>query len=346
MKLVKLVSTVMVATTLGATATVITPKIDITAQAKTKKKTKKAKSERKYYTASQWAQVTSYRKKAKKIGNSTKGMYAQKPILKKKFRAGKLSAGYTAQTVNWINFYRSMFGLKAVTANSSWNTSAQIGAATLAAADKGLSHGLDGIKRPSFVSKANWKLGADATNESNLAEGVTSPYDVISGYVSDNNNATGSNAGHRLWILGEIDKVGVGQAGAYNDLRVFDTDNYQKGTPIKKLAFPHAGLMPYNVAGDGAPWTISFDDEYTGDGSLRPKASVYDNTAKKKVKVSNVDISSDSYGYYGTTVTFLPKRSQIKVNHSYTIKVSNIEDQADVSYKTRLFDLKVGGSFY
>lgn len=268
-------------------------------------------------------------------------MYAQKPIVKKKFRAGKLSSSYINRTVNWINFYRNMFGLNSVTTSNDWNTSAQYGAATLAAADRGLSHGLVGIKRPSFVSKANWKLGADATLQSNLAEGVTSPYDVISGYVSDDNDASGLNPGHRLWVLGGISKVGVGQAGEYDDLRVFDANDYKEATSIKKLAFPHAGLMPYNIASDGAPWSISFADEYAGDGSLHPKASVYDNTAKKKVKVSNVDISGEAYGYYGTTVYFLPKRSQIKVNHSYTIKVSNIEDQADVSYKTRLFDLKM-----
>jgi len=348
MKLIKIMSAVMLATTIGVTTTLTTP--NVSAQAKTtkaKKKTKKKKkSERKYYTATQWAQVTSYRKKAKKIGSSTKGMYAQKAKLKKHFRAGKLSAGYTAQTVNWINFYRDMFGLNAVTADSTWNKSAQIGAATLAAADKGLSHGLVGIKRPSVVSKANWKLGAAATDQSNLAEGVTSPYDIVTGYVSDNNDSSGLNPGHRLWLLGAIEKVGVGQVGQYNDLRVYDEKNYKSATSIKKLAFPHAGLMPYNIASDGAPWSISFAGEYVGDGTLRPKASVYDNTAKKKVKVSDIDISGDSYGYYGTTVYFLPKRSQIKINHSYTVKISNIEDQSDVSYKTRLFDLKVRGDFY
>jgi len=349
MKLIKIMSAVMLATTIGVTTTLTTP--NVSAQAKTtkaKKKTKKKKkSERKYYTATQWAQVTSYRKKAKKIGNSTKGMYAQKAKLKKHFRAGKLSAGYTAQTVNWINFYRDMFGLNAVTADSTWNKSAQMGAATLAAADKGLSHGLVGLKRPSVVSKANWKLGAAATDQSNLSEGITSPYDVVTGYISDDGNQMGFNPGHRSWVLGAINKVGIGQVGKYNDLRVFDTANNQATTTLKKLMFPRAGLMPYGLVKEGAPWAISYpDDHYVGSTGIKPKVSVHDNTAKKKVKISHVGTGDEAYGYYGTTIFFVPKKSQVKVNHSYTIKVSNVENQVDISYKTRLFDLKVQGDFY
>ncbi|VDG24684.1 CAP domain-containing protein [Lactiplantibacillus mudanjiangensis] len=348
MKFAKLISVAMVATTLGVTTTMLAPSLPAQAKlTKAQKKAKQAKAERKHYTASQWAQVTSYRNQAKKIGTSTKGMYAQKPIVKKKFRAGKLSSSYVNRTVNWINFYRNMVGLSNVTANSEWNTSAQYGAATLAAADKGLSHGLVGIKRPSFISKANWKLGADATLQSNLAEGVTSPYDVVTGYLSDDGNQVSLNPGHRMWLLGAIDKVGVGQAGKYNDLRVFDVDNNQATTTLKKLMFPRAGLMPYGLVKAGAPWAVSYpDDHYVGSTGIKPVISVYDNTAKKKVKVSHIGTGDESYGYYGTTVYFVPKKSQVKVNHSYTVKISNVENQSDISYKTRLFDLKVQGGFY
>ncbi|MFC6289013.1 CAP domain-containing protein [Levilactobacillus angrenensis] len=311
-----------------------------------KSKAKKTAKEKKYYTAKQWSQVLHYRKQAKKIGVTTKGMYAQKPRLKKSFRPGKLSASYINRTVNWINFYRTMFGLSKVQADSDWNTSAQYGAATLAAADKGLSHGLVGIKRPSFVSKADWQKGADATNQSNLSREVTGPYDIVTGYLSDDNDLSGLEPGHRLWILGGIDRVGVGQADGYNDLRVFADNSYGATTPVKKTAFPRAGLMPYALVSQGAPWSVSWPDEYTGDSSSSPQVSVYDKTAKKAVKVTHVNASQAGYGFFGTTVYFLPKKSQLKVNHAYKVEVSGVEDQSDISYTTRLFDLKVNGAFY
>ena len=316
-------------------------------KAKAKKaKTKKLRQEKKHFTASQWSQITKYRKQAKKIGTSSKGMYAQKPSVKKNFRPGKLSKSYINRTVNWVNFYRSMFGLNKVTADSAWNTSAQMGAATLAAADKGLSHGLVGFKRPAVVSKQDWQAGADATNQSNLYKGASSPYDMITGYLSDDCDLSGLEPGHRMWLLGGTDKIGVGQANGYNDLRVFSDGHYNDHAAVKTVAYPRAGLMPYALVGQGAPWSVSFADDYSGDGNTKLVVHVYDKTAKKKVPVSQVSVTSGGYGYFGTNVYFLPKKSLIKVNHAYTVKISGIEDQPDISYQTRLFDLTVNGEFY
>lgn len=339
----------------GGVVETVTPQSTVQAAKKVKaKKTKKSKAkkakkvakDKKYYTAKQWSQVLRYRKQAKKIGVTAKGMYAQKPQLKKVFRPGKLRASYINRTVNWINFYRTMFGLSKVTADSDWNTSAQYGAATLAAADKGLSHGLVGIKRPSFVSATDWQKGADATNQSNLYQGVSSPYDVVTGYLSDDGDLSGLEPGHRLWVLGGIDRVGVGQAGEYNDLRVFATGSYDATAPVKQLAYPRAGLTPYALVSQGAPWSVSWPDDYTGDASSKPQVRVYDKTAKKAVKVTHVNADQSGYGFFGAAVYFLPKKSQLKVNHAYTVNISGVEDQSDISYTTRLFNLKVNGDFY
>lgn len=348
----------------GGVVETVTPQTTVQAAKKTKakkakqqkakktkkvKKTKKAKKtakEKKYYTAKQWSQVLRYRKQAKRIGVTTKGMYAQKPRLKKPFRPGKLSASYINRTVNWINFYRTMFGLSKVHADSDWNTSAQYGAATLAAADKGLSHGLVGFKRPSAVPEAAWQKGAEATIPSNISQGAIAPYDIVTGYLSDDNDISGLEPGHRLWLLGGIDRVGVGQAGDYNDLRIFAHNSYATKTPVKRTAFPRAGLMPYALVSQEAPWSVSWPDEDTGDSHSTPQVRVYDKTAKKTVKVTHVNASQGGYASFGTTVYFLPKKSQLKVNHAYVINISGVEDQADMSYTTRLFDLKVKGRFY
>lgn len=316
-------------------------------KAKLKKaKAKKLRQEKKHYTTSEWSQVTKYRKQAKQIGMTAKGMYAQKPILKKHFRPGKLSNSYVNRTVNWVNFYRSMFGLSKVTADSAWNQSAQMGAANLAAG-KGVSHGLVGLKRPSYVSKQDWQTGADATNQSNLSGGTNSPYDIVTGYLSDDCDLAGLEPGHRLWLLGGIDKIGVGQVGHYNDLRVFEKGVYAPKSEVKPMAFPKAGLMPYALVGNGAPWSVSFDG-HQDNSKLKPRVRVYDKTAKKNVPVTHVNETSSAYGYgfFGTNVYFLPKKSLVKVNHAYTVKISGIVNQADVSYQTRLFDLKVSGKFY
>lgn len=310
------------------------------AKAKRAKAKKKTQAERKHFTASQWSQIKTYRQRAQQIGNSTKGMYAQKPKIHKTFNPGKLSSTYINRTVNWVNFYRTMFGLKQVTAAPAWNTSAQVGAATLAAANQGLSHGLVGFHRPAFVSATAWQQGADATAQSNLYQGLINPHDIVMGYLNDGHNVSGSNPGHRLWLLGGITQIGVGQAGMYNDLRVFDSNDDTATPAVKTVAYPRAGVMPYELVSGGAPWSVSYADDYDNDSQQQPKITVRDNTAKKAVSLSHKTISGESYGWFGTTVYFLPKRSQIKANHSYTVKISQIENQADVHYTTKLFKLK------
>jgi len=302
-----------------------------------KKNAAKAKvAEKKAFTASERAQIAAYRKQFKQISNTTKGMYDQKPSVKKTFTPGKLSAKYIDATVDSINFYREMFGLRKVSADASWNTDAQYGAATLAAANKGLSHGLVGLTKPGFVSAADWKHGAEATNTSNLSEGLTKPYDNILTYVNDGNNISGEIPGHREWVLGGITKVGVGQAGAYNDLNVFGGAG--SGESPDTVAFPKAGVFPMSAA-DSTVWSVSFAHQMWSNAPA-PTVKVVDNTTHKIVKVTKVGISSDSYGEFGTTVYYKPAASQIKLNHAYTITVKNIVHQADVSYQTKLFDLK------
>lgn len=305
-------------------------------QAKVKKAKKAKAAEKKAFTASERKQIATYRKQLKQIANTTKGMYVQKPSVKGHFAPGKLSAKYVNATVDSINFYRKMYGLSPVTADAGWNTEAQYGAATLAAAGKGLSHGLVGLNRPSFVSKADWQRGADATNSSNLSEGLTKPYDNILGYVNDGNNMTSMVPGHREWILGGIAKVGVGQVGDYNDLKVFGSHDgdYSPST----VAFPKAGVFPKQAAADTV-WSVSFDHDL-GSNAAKPTVKVTDDTIHKNVHVSEVGISGDAYGWFGTTVYYEPSFVKIKRNHTYTIKISNIAHQQDVTYKTKLFDLK------
>ncbi|MDT6980174.1 CAP domain-containing protein [Levilactobacillus zymae] len=202
-------------------------------------KAKRQKAKKKAFTKAERAQIAGYRSQAKQISNATKGMYVQKPSLKKSFNPGKLSAKYINGTVGWVNFYRQMFGLAPVKADAGWNTNAQYGAATLAAADMGLSHGLEGIQRPSFISPVDWQRGADATNNSNIGWGDVNPAGNVVGYLNEADDEGDLVPGHREWLLGGISRVGVGQAQAYNDLRVIE-DGWTHPEP-QTVAYPRAG---------------------------------------------------------------------------------------------------------
>lgn len=297
--------------------------------------TKKSDADNKetnFYSSSELQQVNSLRSKATGIYNSTKGMYQEKPSLSGSFNPGKLNDSYIQGTVDWINFYRSLYDLKPVMANSNWNTEAQYGAATLAAANSGLSHGLVGFSKPSYISQSDWDRGAQATKTSNLSMGVTSPEDNVNSYINDSGNDV---PGHREWILGGITEVGVGQVKEYNDLKVFDlTDHSTDPTEIK---FPNSGLFPFEASSD-TRWSLSLPQRLST--SAKPAITVHDNTTNKDVSVSRVLISNAGYGEFGTSISYEPDSDSIKENHSYTINISNLPNGiTDVSYSTKLFPI-------
>lgn len=297
--------------------------------------TKESDNLGKFFTPSEQDQVKQLRDKAAAIGNSTKDMYARKVSTSGTFDAGQLSNSYIQATVDWINFYRQLYVLSSVTANSQWNTEAQFGAAALDAADQGLSHGLVGLAKPDNISSSDWDRGADATASSNLADGVTGPYDVISLYMNDSGNDV---PGHREWLLGGINQVGVGQAGEYNDLKVFD-DNDQNTTPGNQIVYPNSGLFPFDESLD-TKWSVELPQSI--DENSQPSISVYDNTAKTNVSVDDVTVSNTGYGNWGTSISYMPGDGDVKVNHSYSVKISNLPDSIpDISYTTKLFSLNV-----
>lgn len=295
--------------------------------------TKDSDNEKKYFDASELQQINQIRTQASAINNDTKNIYAIKPTLSGEFNPGKLNDTYIQGTIDWINLYRSMYGLSSVTDNPDWNVEAQYGAATLAAADEGLSHGLVGINKPSNISEDDWDRGADATNSSNLANGLVSPEGNVTEYLNDEDNDI---PGHRDWLLGRITQVGVGQAADYNDLKVFDRENYQPNTPASAIEFPNSGVFPYEAASE-TRWSLSIPQEISSNDT--PSITVYDNTAKKSISVSDISVDNKKYGNFGTTVSYDPDENQIKLNHSYTISISGLSGQPDTSYTTKLFSI-------
>lgn len=290
-------------------------------------------NESNFFTADQLQQISVLRAKAKSFNNSAKNIYAVKPSLSGTFQPGVLTPTYIQATVNWINFYRNLYNLPPITANADWNTSAQYGAATLAAVNKGLSHGLVGFTKPSNVSATDWQKGIDATASSNLGMGAVSPGDTVSLYLQDSGNDI---PGHREWLLGGITQVGVGQVNAYNDLKVFGqgSNNY---VPSKALPFPNAGVFPFEVSLE-TRWSLTLPQPIAS--TTNPSVKVYDKTAKTNVNVHRVKLSKSGYGEFSASLSYEPDSEQVKTNHTYTITISNISGgQPDVTYTTTLFTL-------
>lgn len=126
-------------------------------------------------------------------------IYASKPSLKKKFKAGSLKSSY-------INYYRDLFGLTAVKTSSQGNKNAQTTAAVMAAINANPfvnQHGLPNEKQPSYISKKNWLLAQDVSNSANLNFNASpqTAGDVVTDLLTDRYNLSGSDTGHRVWLL-------------------------------------------------------------------------------------------------------------------------------------------------
>ncbi|UQS86863.1 hypothetical protein MOO44_08370 [Nicoliella spurrieriana] len=318
------------------------------------------KNDPKLFTTDEINQIQEYQNEANAIGNVT-NPYSVKPVYQNSFNVGQLNPAFIQNTVDWLNFYRKMFGLSEIQDDSNWDSAAQYGATTLAAANQGLSHGLVGFNKPDFISQDDWQRGIDATASSNLASGVSTPYDIINTYLNDNGD---QYPGHRQWLFGNIGKIGVGQAGTYNDLKVFEKSEHNDAIfniTNSALPFPKAGLCPINLV-DGAYWTLSlpyelssfpsysshyhvlYKDASTESDQYDPSrdsstVTIHDNTANQDVPVSNVALAGDS-GDGNVCFTFKPDDQYIKVGHSYTVTVTGLPNNQTYTYTTKLFNLK------
>ncbi len=298
-----------------------------------------------YYSAGEQQQIATYKQQAASINNSTKNIFVTTPSLTGAFNPGTLSDTFIKANVDWINFWREMYGLSAIQADQAWTTEAQYGAATLAAGDQGLSHGLEGLTQPNNVSDTDWSRGAHATNQSNLGEGTKTPYDSISDFINDSGNEV---PGHRLWLLGGLGKVGVGYAVSasgdpYSDLMVFNTDDDAETTSPTEMDFPKQGLFPVAMA-KGTRWSVSLSQEV--ETTDTPTVKITDMTTGTPVSVTNVELSNENYGDFGTTISYQPDDDAIKVNHQYSMTISGIANVPDISYTTKLFNLDVSSELF
>ena len=160
-----------------------------------------------------------------KTSYSAANIYAKKPNLSKKFKVGRLDPKYIKTQTDYINYYRSLFSLPAISTTDTLNKNAQITAAVMAAINANPfinQHGLPSETKPSNISKFVWKLAKDTSETSNLNFNVSQQTagDVITDLITDHYNLTGSDTGHRAWLLSSrLTTTGIGAAYGTNGYR-------------------------------------------------------------------------------------------------------------------------------
>lgn len=277
----------------------------------------------------------------KKTFNSG-NIYSVKPNLIKPFNAGKLDQEYIDIQLSYINYYRNLFGLNAITANDSDNKDAQTTAAVMAAIDANPfvnQHGLPSDKRPSYISRKNWKLAQEISNASNLNFNASDQTagEVITDLLTDRYNLSGSDTGHRAWILStRLTATSVGAAYGTNGYRysvnkvLYDSDADQPASR-EMVAYPNAGVFPIELLqGDSVAWSLYLSDQtYT----KIPKITVTDDDTGKRVDATNVsNYSTYGYGYFSTVITYYPSNLKLVDGHQYTVKIGNLKN-----YSFKLF---------
>lgn len=269
-----------------------------------------------------------------KTSYNTSNIYAKKPHLTKKFNAGKLKLKYIRTQINYINYYRSIFSLPAVSTNRVLNNNAQKAAATMAAINANPfvnQHGLASEKRPPYISKSIWKLAKDTTETSNLNFNVSSQSagDVITDLITDHYNLTGSDTGHRAWLLStRLTTTGIGAAYGNNGYRysvqkVLNANDVFRAASQPVVTYPSIRLFPSELAkGKNIVWSI-----YLSNKTIKstPEVTITDldtNTVTSGTNVKNY--SSSGYGNFKTIITYSPGRTQIIPGHEYEINISGI----------------------
>ena len=269
-------------------------------------------------------------------------LYQVKPHLNKKFKAGQLKKDYISKQLAYINYYRSLFGLPAITTTKAANLNAQKTAAVMAAINANPfinQHGLPNDVRPKYINRATWKVAQDTTETSNLNFNVTnqSAGDVITDLLTDHYNLTGTDTGHRAWILStRLSSTGIGAAYGNNGYRysvqkVLNVDDLFNEASQETVAYPSSGLFPIELAkGKRVAWSLYLSNRsYNG----TPKITITDQDTGKTYNAKNVkNFSKNGYGNFKTVITYLPGKTPLVAGHAYKVTIGKL-----TKYSFKLF---------
>lgn len=298
------------------------------------------------FSSGETNQVQHYQKEyasLKKYTYNINNLYEVKPHLSKPFSAGKLKKQYISEQLDYINYYRSLFGLPAITTTAMANTNAQKTAAVMAAIDANPfinQHGLPSDTKPAYISKSLWKLAQDTSETSNLNFNVTdqSAGDVITDLLTDHYNLTGSDTGHRAWLLStRLSSTGIGAAYGNNGYRysvqkVLNIDDLFRTASQEAVPYPSSALFPIELTkGKNIAWSLYLSNK---NYNSIPKVTITDKDTGKSYKARNVkNYSSAGYGNFKTVITYLPGKTPIVSGHQYQVKIGKLYKYTFKLYK-------------
>lgn len=297
------------------------------------------------FTAQEINEVHNFQKEYASLDKTTysaKNIYAQKPNLGKKFNAGSLTDKYIQTQLDYINYYRSLFSLPAVSTTSTLNKNAQTTAAVMAAINANPfinQHGLPSETRPSYISRSTWKLAKDTSETSNLNFNVSrqTAGDVITDLITDHYNLTGSDTGHRAWLLSSrLTTTGIGAAYGLNGYRysvqkVLNINDIFRTASQPVVAYPSVRLFPIELLqGKNIMWSFYLSDKTVKN---KPVITITDLDTKVITTATHVkNYSTSGYGNFRTILTYSPAGTKLVAGHEYEVNIEGVQ-----KYRFKLF---------
>ena len=300
------------------------------------------------FTSAETAKIQQLQQDYKALDQTTfnaTNLYAVKPQLSRKFKEGILAPAYLEQQLAYINYYRQLFNLEPVSDNHQDNINAQKTAAVLALLNANPlinQHNLPYEKRPKIVNHGTWQIARSTSNAANLNFNTCnqSAGDVVTDLLTDSYNLTGTDTGHRAWLLStKLTTIGIGAAYGKNGYRysvqkvINSTDAFRLASQAQ-VAYPEAGVFPIEILkGKNIAWSLYFSDQVI-EGT--PKITITDEDSGISYQAEKVEnFSSAGYGNFQSVITYLPGDTPLIPNHEYRVDISGI-----TSYHFKLFQLK------
>lgn len=300
------------------------------------------------FTSAETAKIQQLQQDYKALDQTTfnaTNLYAVKPQLSRKFKEGILAPAYLEQQLAYINYYRQLFNLEPVSDNHQDNINAQKTAAVLALLNANPlinQHNLPYEKKPKIINRGTWQIARKTSNAANLNFNTCnqSAGDVVTDLLTDSYNLTGTDTGHRAWLLStRLTTIGIGAAYGKNGYRysvqkvINSTDAFRLASQAQ-VAYPEAGVFPIEILkGKNIAWSLYFSDQVI-EGT--PKITITDEDSGISYQAEKVEnFSSAGYGNFQSVITYLPGDTPLIPNHEYRVDISGI-----TSYHFKLFQLK------
>ena len=271
------------------------------------------------FTSAETAKIQQLQQDYKALDQTTfnaTNLYAVKPQLSRKFKEGILAPAYLEQQLAYINYYRQLFNLEPVSDNHQDNINAQKTAAVLALLNANPlinQHNLPYEKKPKIINRGTWQIARKTSNAANLNFNTCnqSAGDVVTDLLTDSYNLTGTDTGHRAWLLStKLTTIGISAAYGKNGYRysvqkVINSIDAFRLASQAQVAYPEAGVFPIEILkGKNIAWSLYFSDQVI-EGT--PKITITDEDSGISYQAEKVEnFSSAGYGNFQSVITYLP----------------------------------------